>query len=142
MSKKEKKKASDVFRESKPALGKAPFKEAFPELKTVKVHVEEDGKDGTGKYSEKPMIGIYDENNLGEFIDCSNRLCYNGGFSIGKILREMIEKKETHHESLEFCQGWQGTKRKRGLSCPNKFKVTVDMEYYSEELKNKSESSN
>jgi len=131
LTKKGRKKASDVFRETDYVFGKAPFKEAFPQIKSVKVTVEETGDLGSGLFSPKSKVRKYNETNLGEFIDCSNPLCHNGGFSICQILRDMVQEKKTHSEILESCQGFEGSPkfRKSQRSCLNHFKVTVDVEY-------------
>jgi hypothetical protein len=131
VSKKGRKKASDVFRETPYVFPKVPFKEAFPQIKSAKVTVEETGDFGLGLYSPKSRVRKFDETTLGEFIDCSNPLCYNGGFSICQILWDMMQKKETHFETLESCQGFEGSRKfKSGRRrCLNKFKVTIDVEY-------------
>lgn len=131
MTKKGHKKASDVFREADYVFGKASFKKAFPQIKSAKVTVEETGNLGLGLYSPPSRVNRYDETNLGEFIDCSNPLCHNGGFSICQILRDIVQEKKTHSETLESCQGFEGSPkfRKSQRSCLNHFKVTVDVEY-------------
>ena len=106
------KKVSDIFRETDyPFSRKGSFKEAFPQIKSAKVKVEETGNLGRGLYSEPSKVTCYNEKNLGEFIDCSNPSCHNGGFSIGKIFQEMEQEKKTHFENLESCQGFEGSQR-------------------------------
>jgi hypothetical protein len=125
-------KASDVHRETNYVFSKkVPFKEAFPQIKSVKVSVEESGHLTLGRWSHEPNTRIYDEKHLGEYIDCSNPLCYNGGFSIGQILREMVVDKKTHLETVKACQGYEGSpkgKINRGR-CVNFFKIAVDIDY-------------
>jgi len=125
---KDRMKASDVFRETNYVFGKkVKFEEAFPEIKTLRVECTEEGYG-----ARNPITRIYTEKNTpGEYIDCHNPLCYNGGFSIGQILREMVQKREKHWEGTKFCQGYEGSPkgRRKYRSCINSWKVKVDIEY-------------
>ena len=130
------KKASDIHRETHYVFSrKVHFKEAFPEIKSVKVRTEESGYSPIGMYFKEPSVRVYNESNLGEYIDCSNRFCYGGGFSIGQILREIVDKRQTHYEGMRVCKGYEGSPkgRRRYRSCVNSWKVTVDIEYYTKE---------
>ena len=70
-------KASDVFRETDYVMvQKVQFEKAFPQIKEISVTVEEYSIGIPGSTTQ-----TYTKNNLGEFINCSNNLCYNGGFS-------------------------------------------------------------
>ncbi len=130
MSKKVRKKSSDIFNETDYAFGKTTFKKAFPEIKSALVTVEETGNLGAGFYSPPSKVRHYNHTNLGEFIDCSNPLCYNGGFSIGKILRDMMQDKMNHFETVEICQGFEGSAsgRRCNRRCLNHFKVKIDLD--------------
>lgn len=133
MSRRRRMKASDVFREAQFLFArKVPFKEAFPKIKKLEIRAEESGY---GVYGEFNTRYYNIDNPPGEFIDCSNPVCYNGGFSIGEILREMVRHKKTHHEGMKLCQGYEGSPkgRRRYRSCINHWKVTVDLEYYTDE---------
>jgi len=128
------KKASDLWKEREPVFGeKVTFKKAFPEIKSIRVEVEERGY--TGRYDDEPFFRAYDESSLSEYIDCSNPLCYGGGFSIGRIIRDMVGEKKTHNETIEVCQGYEGSPKGRveHRPCINSFNVVVDIEYYTEE---------
>lgn len=120
-------KASDVSAKSQPAFGrKVSFQEAFPTIKEVTVNVEESniyGRSGSYGYTSK---------DIGEYIDCSNSRCYNGGFSIGSILRTMVSKKEIDFETETiFCKGYEGSSkgRRRYRSCDHRFKAKVHIDY-------------
>ena len=126
-------KASDVFRETQFLFAKkVSFKEAFPEIKKLEIRAKESGY---GVYEEFDTKYYSIEHLAGEFIDCSNPLCYNGGFSVGKILREMVREKETHYGGLKICQGYEGSPkgRRRYRRCINSWEVTIDLEYYTDE---------
>ena len=74
-------KASDVFRETNFLLGeKVAFAKAFPSIETLRVEVEEDGE---GVRYEWGRVSVYTQDRAGEYINCSNSLCYNGGFRLG-----------------------------------------------------------
>jgi len=122
-------KASDVFRETNFFLGeKVAFAKAFPSIETLRVEVEEDGD---GVRYEWGRVSVYTQERSGEYINCSNLLCYNGGFRLGDILRHIVENKLTHHEAFEVCQGYEGSPkgRRKYRSCCNSFKVKVTITY-------------
>jgi hypothetical protein len=87
MVRKRREKASEFYRKRPPMfVQQAAFEEVFPDIDRVTVEVEESGYGAGG----------YEKSNLpGEFIDCSNPQCYGGGFSIGRILRDMTRQKQT-----------------------------------------------
>ena len=122
-------KASDVFQESKFVFAnKVSFEEAFPEIEDLIVEVEESGQG----VSERNCKRTYRKQNLpGEYINCSNPLCYNGGFSIGSILREMIRNRQTELETSELCQGNESSLKGRRIyrKCMNSFKIKVSIKY-------------
>jgi len=131
-------KASDLFRESNPLIGpKVSFKEAFPSIQELKIEVTERGK------GVKPAGNTYyyDLDNFpGEYIDCSNPMCYGGGFSIGFILHSMVSKGETERETTVSCQGYEGSpkgRRKYG-PCFNYFQVKITIKYRSSGLQDPS----
>ncbi|MDE2823841.1 MAG: hypothetical protein OXK79_10090 [Chloroflexota bacterium] len=127
MPRNKRQKASDVFRETNFVFAtKSGFDQAFPEITTVSGTVEEDG-DGVSDWRRTRHIS----ENTGEYFDCSNPLCYNGGFSLGGILRAMVATRATHKEDTLFCQGYEGSPkgRRRYRDCMNSFRVTVDIQY-------------
>ena len=121
-------KASDVFNSTNYMFAsKVSFSEAFPQIKNIRVEVEEDGE-GIYELSRKR---IYSKENMGEFINCSNPQCYNGGFRIGDIIRNIVENKSGEHETDRYCQGYEGSPKgkKRYGSCFNKFNIKVQITY-------------
>lgn len=119
-------KASDVFDKSHPAFGrKVSFVEAFPTIKKVTVNVVESDAYG------KERNSLYTSEDMGEYIDCSNHKCYNGGFSIGDILRTMIREKKSDLETELSCRGYEGSPkgRRRYGSCDRFFRVKVHIDY-------------
>lgn len=119
-------KASDVFNKTNYVLGeKKPFAEAFPQIEKLTVDVEE--TDGFSTVSDCS----YGNSTAGEYIDCSNSSCYKGGFRLGAIIREMIDKKSSETETTEFCRGYEGSpkgRRKYG-PCDHQFNVKVKILY-------------
>ena len=126
-------KASDVFRESHFLLGeKVPFAKAFPTIERVRVEYREFGEGVRGDYAR---VIEYPAEGLGEFIDCSNPLCYNGGFRLGAILREMVRQRKERQEFYVGCQGYEGSpKGRRNYGpCGNAFQGVVTVVYRSSE---------
>ena len=128
----ERQKASDVFRESNFLFGKkVSSDEAFPQLQDWTVEVEESGR-GVGDRKRKSTYGK--QYFPGEYINCSNSLCYNGGFSIGLILHKMVRNKQTELETTESCKGNEGSPKGRRIygKCMNFFKIKVSIKYKEE----------
>jgi hypothetical protein len=123
-------KASDVFGEADYAFHSGPtlsFEEAFPGIEEVLIEVEEIG-DGVDRDSG---CRRYKKDSFGEYINCSNPVCYNGGFSIGGVLRYMIASRQSDFETTKGCQGYEGSpKGKRYYRrCFNRFKIRVHIDY-------------
>jgi hypothetical protein len=122
-------KASDVFRESQFLFGdKVRFEEAYPEIEDVTIEVERSGE-GVNELNRNAR---YTKQTLpGQYIDCTNPLCYNGGFSIGSVLRQMVMEKKTQSETTSRCQGYEGSPkgRRRYRDCTNFFSVRVHLSY-------------
>ena len=128
-------KASDVFREADFIFGKkGTFEEAFPQITDVTVEVTEEGKGFDGRDLTERRRVYSKSDPPGEYADCSNSFCYNGGVGIGSILRTMVYARETHHEDTHFCQGQEGSPkgRRRYGPCFNHFKVKITLLYMSE----------
>jgi len=123
------KKALDVFKEANLFLAKkSSFDEAFPQIEDLTVRVKEDGHG----VRELRKDLLYTKRNLpGEYINCSNPRCYNGGFSIGRLLRDMIYSKQTEQEKYEICQGYEGSpKGRRNYGpCDNSFLIKISIKY-------------
>jgi hypothetical protein len=125
-------KASEIFQGgpyvfSKPGIS---FEEAFPSVEDVTVELTETGE---GRWSGSARkLG---KAALGEFIDCHNPLCFNGGFSVGQILREMISKNKIELETTRLCQGYEGSPGGRRIyrPCVNHFDIKVRLKYKNEE---------
>lgn len=129
MKRDERQKASDVFRETNYVFSeKVGFDEAFPEIEDLTVEVIKSGH-GIDDWNRK---STYRKQYFpGEYINCSNPLCYNGGFSIGSILREMVRNKQVELETSKICQGNEGSPKGRRIyrKCVNFFKIKVSIKY-------------
>ena len=122
----ERQKASDVFRDANFVFAKkVSFAEAFPEIADVRVEVEfGHAMDGNPKR-------VYTKSYLGEYIDCDNGLCYNGGFSIGEVIRSMVSEKTTDRDGSAICRGYEGSPkgRRKYRDCLNFFRYKVHIDY-------------
>jgi hypothetical protein len=124
-------KASQFFQSRPNVFNKLErsFENAFPSIDDVTVELTETGAgrwNGVSRKLGKPA--------LGEFIDCHNPLCYNGGFSVGQILREMISKNKTELETTRLCQDYERSPGGRRLCrpCVNHFDIQVRLKYKNE----------
>jgi hypothetical protein len=122
-------KASEVFRESRFVFAeKTTFAKAFPMIKSLRIEITQ-SQDSIWQKEMGPSV--YHENNIGEFVDCQNSLCYNGGVSLGELLREMARKNKKEGEFSKICQGYEGSPkgRRRYRRCVNFFKLKINIEY-------------
>ena len=122
------KKASEVFAETKFVFGKkGSFADVFPEIASLRVHAVQRG-DGVEKWNAEQVLT---EANAGEYLDCSNPVCFNGGVAIGQPIRYMVAKRETHLEELKTCQGNEASAKGRKVyrKCLNHFNLTIDLTY-------------
>jgi hypothetical protein len=104
-------KAQEVFNQGNYIFGeKTNFERAFPEVEQCIVEVHESGYGASGRAE-----GTARYTNPGEFINCSNPVCYNGGFNIGSPIRDMIRKHETNKEGNALCQGNEGSPKGRRI---------------------------
>jgi hypothetical protein len=128
-------KASEVFANTNWAF-RAPgtFEQAFPNISDCRIEVTFDGRNPLGG----PDVRIYNRDNAREFIDCTNPLCYNGGFSLGDLLRRAESEGKTDVEDgYMFCQGYEGSpKGRRNYGpCGASVKVKGTIAYRSAPLK-------
>lgn len=124
-------KASDVFDEKHTLLGKtSKFEEAFLGVADAKVIVDEDGE-GVWRNGRNMGRRVYASRSFGEYINCSNPRCYNGGFNIAQQIRFMMDEKETNKNLTFHCQGYEGSPKGRRQTgpCFNSFKVDIEIRY-------------
>lgn len=123
-------KASDVFRDTEFLFGKkGTFTEAFPEIEDLRVTVVESGDGVWGDNRE----AIYSKAHPpGEYVNCSNPLCYNGGVGLGQLIRNMTySRTEKWEQEYMSCRGYEGSpkgRRKYG-PCFNSFAVKIQITY-------------
>ena len=120
-------KAQDVFNQTNYVFStKGKFEDVFPMIADITVTVKEDGYGVSPSFNTRTYTKA-----VGEYVNCSNPSCYNGGVSVGSIIRDMVRSKSTHAEEHRICQGYEGSPkgRRRYRSCINFFNVTIDIKY-------------
>lgn len=136
MSRGDREKASDVFKNTDYLFSKkGTFTDAFPMIEDIKVIVKRGGHYGVSERNKEEHYAT----NIGEYVDCSNPTCYNGGFSVGNFVRMMVASNQTHFEKEYIaCQGYEGSpKGKRHYrSCTNHFAVVIDIKYKAKDTGN------
>ena len=129
MSRQDRDKASDIFRKADFVFSKkVSFEEAFPSIEHIDIKVEHLGHYGVHEWNK-----VQHFKKTGEYLDCTNSVCYGGGFSIGELIRKMVDVNQTHLESHAFCKGYEGSPKgkRRYRSCTNSWNVTIDIKYKS-----------
>lgn len=126
-------KASDVFAATEFVFSQktSSFSKAFPEIEDLVVEIVETGNGVLGHGLNRSIYGR--SNFPGEFVNCSNPSCYNGGIRIGQLVRNMgYDRTEKWEDSFVLCQGYEGSPkgRRRYRSCLNRFSVKIEITYH------------
>src|SRR5258708_974236 len=69
-------------------------------LDRLQISVKEVGRD-----AEPFELRIVHKDAVREHVDCNNPECFNGGFSLGDVLREMIRGHQEEFIGTNFCTG-------------------------------------
>lgn len=66
-----------------------------------------------------------------EHVDCNNPHCYNGGISLGNVLREMVANHQEEFIGTSFCTGQEGDPEEEMLhpSCATRFEIQATLRY-------------
>jgi hypothetical protein len=125
-------KASDVYKQTDFFFSgpKLTFAQAFPEIEDLQVAVKETDQ----SYVPHTLVceSAYCRTNPpGEYVDCRNPDCYNGGFRMGDILREMVQQMRTDFTTTLSCQGYEGSPngRRKYDRCYHVFEVSIRLAY-------------
>lgn len=124
----ERKKAQQVFNETDFVfVEKSSFAKAFPTIETVNVEYEIK-RYGQGAGSGKRGAN---EKSLGEYINCTNSVCYNGGYRIGDEIRSMVRENLTEKDFSGICQGNEASPKGKKVyrHCGNFFQGKIRIEY-------------
>lgn len=92
----------------------------------IHVSVWEKGKDAN------PFeLRIQHKDAVREHVDCSNPLCYNGGISLGDLLREMARGRQDEFIGTSFCTGQEGDPEEPGPhpSCSTRFEIEATLRF-------------
>jgi hypothetical protein len=134
-------KASDVYHETEHSFAsKASFEKTNPQIEQFSIEiVETEGIEHVDfkAFDKIKHRHIYTKETLpGEFINCRNPDCREGGLSFSGIIRKMIADKLTKFHGTEICRGYEslseGLKEKK--NCRHQFHFKVKMKY-AENLK-------
>lgn len=127
----ERKKAQDIFNETNFIFGqKGSFEDAFPMIEDIRIEVIR--KKGVSIHDESQTYVYTKRNPPGEYINCDDPYCYNGGLAIGNIIREMVRERKSEGEiPYTMCRGYIGSpkgKRKYG-NCYRNYKGKINILY-------------
>ena len=129
-------KASDVFNKSEFLFPKTTFEKAFPGIAELSLDVAEfeNFSGGDDPFSNPRAISRHSysiQDPPGQYVNCSNPLCYNGGVGVGQILYSMTSKKQTEFSDSKFCRGYEGSPKgqKKYGECSHAFYIRVTIKY-------------
>jgi len=95
-------------------------------LERIHVSVLEKGKDAN------PFeLKILHKDAVREHVDCGNPDCYNGGISLGDLLRDMVSGRRDEFIGTSFCTGQEGDPDEPGPhpSCGTRFEVHATLRF-------------
>ena len=103
------------------------FDKAFPSIKTlqIKVMIRKGGPMDGAPQTQYFSI----QNPPGEYIRCVNSGCTDGGWRIGNVLRDMVEKKETSKTVTGICSGRERMNRSSFRKCLTQFSAEIKLSY-------------
>ncbi len=84
-----------------------------------------------GKNSEPFDLRIVHKEAVREHVDCNSPECFNGGFSLGEVLRDMIRSRQEEFIGTSFCTGQEGDPEDLGPhpSCSTRFELQLTLRY-------------
>lgn len=105
-----------------------PFDEAFPTIDEITVGYKENG------YMLHPYqksSGTFTKDHIAPSLPCHNVSCKRGGFSLERVIRDMVRKKQTTLETTIGCKGDEGSPkgRRRGRDCMNHVELNISIKY-------------
>ena len=95
-------------------------------LERVQISVRE-----VGRNAEPFELRIVHKEAMREHVDCNNPDCFNGGFSLGNVVREMVLGRQEEFIGTSFCTGQEGDPEESGPhpSCHTRFEVQATIRF-------------
>ncbi len=117
-------KASEVYEKTDFRFGQQTLETMFPGVEKVEVGAKESDSHDVAPHQFCHWNG-------GLFVDCSNRVCFNGGADLRPIIAEMVGRKATETEATCDCRGFEGSAKgaTRYGSCLHRFTVKIKLTY-------------
>jgi hypothetical protein len=84
-----------------------------------------------GKNASPYELRIVHRDAVREHVDCNNPVCFNGGISLGDLLREMVHGRQEEFIGTSFCTGQEGDPELSGPhpSCATRFEIEAILRY-------------
>ncbi len=95
-------------------------------LERVHISVKE-----VGRNAEPFELRVVHKDAVREFVECNNPDCFNGGFSLGNVLREMVLGRQEEFIGTNFCTGQEGDpeEMRPHPSCHTRFEVQATIRF-------------
>ena len=84
-----------------------------------------------GPNAEPFELRIVHKDAVREHVDCNNPACFDGGFSLGDVLRDMVRGGQKEFIGTSFCIGQEGDPLEEGPhpSCSTRFEVEATLRF-------------
>ncbi len=84
-----------------------------------------------GQNAEPFDLRIQHRDAIREYVECNHPDCFNGGFSLGNLLREMLLSRQEDYVGTSFCTGQLGDPEDSGPhpSCPTRYDLEISLRF-------------
>ena len=119
-------------------IPKGPVKKREPRKNLVAIDGTLDGVERIlvsvhekGREANPFELRILHKDAVREHVDCGNPDCYNGGISLGDLLREMVRGRQEEFIGTNFCVGQEGDPDEPGPhpSCATRFEIEATLRF-------------
>jgi hypothetical protein len=61
-----------------------------------------------GIEADPTQVRMHHRDSVKELIRCHNPNCFQGGFSLGNLLRELVRSRQEDYIGINYCKGYEG----------------------------------
>ena len=108
--------------------------ELYPAIEEIQVTIKHNGKSDLAQANTREYYVRYGKNVV-DYVECTNPMCRNGGFSIGNLINKMVDSCQTYLQKDYIpCPGYVGSGPGVAGShrCTNFFGIRIDIRYKAE----------
>lgn len=142
MKNQEEQETAEISGYSQHVLGREAFAALYPTIEEIQVTVKRNGNSKPTHADTQSYFDRY-EKDVVDYVDCTNPLCRNGGFSIANLIEKMVVSNQTYLQKDYIpCPGYEDSSPRVGRThqCTNFFGIRIDIKYKSQSYSEDTES--